>query len=139
MTLRFLLDKNVLSERLRPVPDEGIVREMRRHGEEIATASPVWHELVFGCSLLPPSRKRSAIEEFLHGVIAGSIPILPYDAAAAEWHGGERARLARGGRTPPFADGQIAAIAHVHDLEIITADVKHYLPFEGVRVRDWRS
>lgn len=111
---------------------------MRRHGEEIATASPVWHELVFGCSLLPASTKRKAIEEYLYRVVAVSIPILDYDAAAAEWHGKERARLARAGRTPPFADGQIAAIARVHDLEIVTANADDYIGFEGVRVSDWR-
>jgi tRNA(fMet)-specific endonuclease VapC len=139
LTLRYLLDTNVISERLRPAPNRGIVERMRAHEEEIAAAAPVWHELVYGCNLLPPSRKRSAIEKFLYEVIVPSLPILPYDAAAAEWHGRERARLSREGRTPPFVDGQIAAIARTHDLEIVTTNPKDYLPFEGVRIRDWRS
>ena len=71
--------------------------------------------------------------------MAACIPFFPYDAQAAEWHGKERARLAREGLTPPFVDGQIAAIARIHDLEIITANTKDYLPFEGIRVSDWRS
>ncbi len=37
-----------------------------------------------------------------------TLPILPYDERAAEWHGEERARLKRSGRIAPFADGQIA-------------------------------
>jgi tRNA(fMet)-specific endonuclease VapC len=71
--------------------------------------------------------------------VAIGIPIFPYEAAAAEWHGKERARLAREGLTPPFVDGQIAAIARIHDLEIITANTVDYLTFDGLRARDWRS
>jgi tRNA(fMet)-specific endonuclease VapC len=138
LTPRYLIDTCVISERLKPAPDEGIVEKMRRHEGEIATGSPVWHELVYGCSLLPISKKRNAIEEYLLRVVAVGIPILPYDSQAADWHGKEQARLAREGQTPPFVDGQIAAIARIHDLEIITVNVKDYLPFEGVRIRDWR-
>lgn len=139
MSLRYLLDTGVISERLRPSPNRGIAAGMDRHGDEIALASPVWHELVFGCALLPPSRKRRAIERFLYEVVAPTLPILGYDSAAAEWHGRERARLAREGRPPPFVDGQIAAVAKVNDLAIVTMDVRDYLIFEGIEVRDWRS
>ncbi len=139
MSRRFLLDTNIISERLRPAPNRGIVDGMRRHEGECATASPVWHELLYGCYLLPPSRRRSAIEKYLHGVVAVGLPILDYDAEAAAWHAAERARLSRAGKTPRFADGQIAAIAKVHDLEIITTNLKDYLPFEGIRIRDWQT
>jgi len=59
-------------------------------------------------------------------------------AAAAEWHARERARLTRAGTPPSFVDGQIAAIARIHDLEIVTTNGKRYEVFEGIRVRDWR-
>jgi tRNA(fMet)-specific endonuclease VapC len=70
-------------------------------------------------------------------VVAPSIPILPYDEAAADWHARERARLLSEGRKPPFADGQIAAIAKVHDLAIVTANVRDFEAFEGITVEDW--
>src|SRR5438876_2341670 len=36
------------------------------------------------------SRKhRAALEAYLRDVVQGSVPILPYDAAAASWHGQE--------------------------------------------------
>ena len=139
MSWKFLLDTNVLSERARPRPNRGIVERLERHELEIATAAPVWHELIFGCALLPRSKKRADLEMYLREAVAGSLPILPYDAACAEWHGEERARLIRLGRTPPFADGQIAAIAHVHGLEIVTVNLEDFGDFEGVRVVDWRS
>jgi tRNA(fMet)-specific endonuclease VapC len=136
---KFLLDTNVLSECARPRPNQGIVERLERHEHEVATAAPVWNELLFGCALLPRSRKRADLEAYLREVVDAALPILPYDSACAEWHGGERARLVRLGKTPPFVDGQIAAVARVHGLEIITANVEDFGHFEGVRAVDWRS
>jgi tRNA(fMet)-specific endonuclease VapC len=39
--------------------------------------------------------------------------------------------------TPPFADGQIAAIAAVHGLTLVTANVADFRPFKGLQVRRW--
>jgi len=112
---------------------------MREHQEEIATASVVWHEMYFGCCWLPPSVRREAIEEYLNAVVAPSIPILPYDTRAAGWHAAERARLTGMGRTPPFADGQIAAVASVNDLVLVTANLTDYEGFRDIRMVDWRE
>jgi tRNA(fMet)-specific endonuclease VapC len=65
------------------------------------------------------------------------MPILPYDADAADWHAAERARLAFAGRVPPFVDGQIAAIAVTRGLTLVTANVADFRPFAGLTVIDW--
>lgn len=65
--------------------------------------------------------------------------ILPYDEAAADWHADERARLAAIGLTPPFADGQIAAVAAVNGLVLVTANVADFRHFQGVTVEDWHA
>ncbi len=49
----------------------------------------------------------------------------------------ERARLGRSGRTPAFVDGQIAAVARVNDLVLVTGNLAHYRDFEGLVVEDW--
>ena len=139
MSWRFLLDTNVLSEPARSRPHAGIMERLKRHELEIVTAAPVLHEITFGCALLPASRKRAELERYLGEVVEATLPILPYDAACARWHGRERARLVRLGKTPPFVDGQIAAIARVHDLEVVTRNLEDYRLFEGVRAVDWRS
>ena len=95
--------------------------------------------MLFGCFRLPPSVRRSAIQEYLNEVVAASIPILPYDAQAAGWHAAERARLSGIGRTPPFADGQIAAVANVNDLTLVTANLDDYAAFHDIQVEDWRT
>lgn len=138
MSLKFLLDTNIVSEPLRPQPLHGVVRKLTRHEDEIAISSVVWHELRFGAERLPPSRRRNAIVQYLDEVVAATMPILDYDRAAAEWHAKERARLAARGETPPFADGQIAAIAHVNDLILVTFNDADFRQFQGLRVASWR-
>ncbi len=139
MTPKYLLDTNILSEPLLPAPDELVLRRLKEHQEEMVTASVVWHELLFGCYRLPSSARRAAIEEYLGEVVGPSIPVLSYDARAARWHAAERARLTGIGRTPPFADGQIAAIAGVNELTLVAANLSDYAPFEDVQVVDWHA
>lgn len=137
MMLRYLLDTNAVSEPLRPRPSKGLLNKMRRHEGEIAIASIVWHELHFGSARLRAGARREAIERYLAEVIAVSFPILDYDRTAAEWHAAERARLVLSGRTPAFVDGQIAAVAQVNDLTLVTANKSDFDLFKGLRVQDW--
>lgn len=97
----------------------------------------VWHELRFGVARLARSEKRGAIEAYLEEAVRRALPILPYDEEAAAWHALERARLERRGRSPGAADGQIAAIAHVNELILVTANVRDFRRFAELRVEDW--
>ncbi len=133
----YLLDTNIVSETLRPKPNEKIMARLKKHQTEIAIAAIVWHELWYGAKRLDPSRKRTTIEEYLEQVLAPTVPILSYDARAAEWHADKRARLARIGKTMPFADGQIAAIAYVNDLTLVTLNIADYKNFDGIKLKDW--
>jgi len=139
VSLRFVLDTNVLSEPARPKPDPGVQRRLLKAEGTIATASPVWHELWFGCDRLPPSRRRATLEAYLLDVVAPRVPVIGYDDSAAKWHAAERARLASSGSTPAFVDGQIAAIARVNGLILVTANVADYVGFDGLVVEDWRG
>jgi tRNA(fMet)-specific endonuclease VapC len=137
VSLKYLLDTNIVSEPLRPSPSRTVLRRLASHEGEAAIASIVWHELHFGCARLPVSRRREAIERYLEDVVLASFPILDYDRAAAEWHARERVRLEAAGKTPPFVDGQIAAIACVNDLVLVTANKVDFRGFKGLRVEGW--
>ena len=63
--------------------------------------------------------------------------ILPYDDRAAEWHAKERARLSVKGSTPSFVDGQIAAIAQVNGLILVTRNIDDFKPFDGLKIENW--
>ena len=139
MTLRYLLDTDVLSEPLYSKPDQKVMDKLKEHAGAICTATIVWHELLFGCYRLPPSRKRRVIERYLGDVVGSTVPLLPYDERAAEWHAAERARLEAKGQPRPFADGQIAAIAKVNGLVLVTHNSGHYRDYDGLPVEQWHQ
>jgi tRNA(fMet)-specific endonuclease VapC len=134
---KYLLDTNVLSEPLRPVPDRKILRRLRKYEGLVATSSLVLHELKYGARRLPESKKRRAIEEYIDAVVGTTVAILPYDEVAAVWHAAERARLGKIGKTPAFVDGQIAATAKVNGLTLVTRNVKNYSLFDGLAIENW--
>ena len=118
-------------------PNKRVLRKLEENGANCAIGAPVWHELVYGTSRLPAGKKRGALEAFLNDVVRTAFPILAYDEIAAEWHARERARLEEDGRTPPFVDGQIAAIAHTQGLTLVTANTKDFHWFAAVKTIDW--
>lgn len=135
--MRYLLDTNIVSAPIARHPDPNIVQRLEERGLECAIAAPVWHELTYGCSRLPRGRRRSALESYVNDVVRASFPILPYDDAAATWHGTERARLEALGRPAPYVDGQIAAIAHANALVVVTVNTKDFAAFTGLKIEDW--
>jgi len=137
VTLRYLLDTSIVSSPMSRTPNPRIVQHLDEHGHECAIAAPVWHELTYGCRRLARGRRRTALETYLRDVIQAAFPILPYDAVAATWHGDERARLEHLGRPAPFTDGQIAAIAHVNGLVLVTANVRDFARFKDLEVANW--
>lgn len=135
--IRYLLDTNVLSQAVLARGDRGVLARLETDYRSCGVPSPVVHELTYGFERLEPSAKRRLLEEFVRDAVCRGLPILPYDESAAVWHAAERARLERRGRTPSAADGQIAAIAAVHGLTLVTANLRHFADFDGLRVEDW--
>ena len=138
MSIRYLLDTNVVSEPLRPQPHPLVLARIQQHETRMCIASIVWHELLFGCYRLSVSARRASIEHYLLHVVAPTVPILEYDEKAAAWHAVERARLGALGRTPSFADAQIAAVASTNTLVLVTFNTADYVDFDGLSVEDWR-
>jgi tRNA(fMet)-specific endonuclease VapC len=137
VTLRYLLDTSIVSAPMSKLPPPQLIKRLAHHGHESAISYPVWHELTYGWRRLAPGKRRDALESYLNEVVRASFPILPYDEAAATWHGYERARLEGLGIPAPFVDGQIAAIAHTNGLALITANVRDFARFKELQVTDW--
>jgi tRNA(fMet)-specific endonuclease VapC len=137
MTLRYLLDTSFLSRAIAPRPVVAVLEWLRLHDAESGTGAPVLHEMRYGSLRLPPSHRRTDIERFIQNSVLARLTILPYDERAAEWHARQRARLATIGRTPPYVDGQIAAIAATNGLVLVTANVADFSDFQGLQIADW--
>jgi tRNA(fMet)-specific endonuclease VapC len=136
MRLKYLLDTNVVSELMRPTPNPIIVERVNFHQSEIAIASVVIHELLYGCLRLPESKKRQTLLNSIEES-ALSRTVLDYDSEAAQLHAQERARLSKIGKTLAFADGQIASIASSNDLILVTNNVADFQYFENLKIENW--
>jgi tRNA(fMet)-specific endonuclease VapC len=134
--VRYLLDTSIISETRKVRPNGATLERLLRHGGVSTICAPVWQELLYGCERLPTGKRRTNLEDHLQNIVRQLFPILPYDEAAATWHASERVRLERRGKTAPFVDGQIAAIAAVRGLTVVTTNVEDFKPFE-VRVEAW--
>ncbi|MCC5634173.1 hypothetical protein LC613_43005 [Nostoc sphaeroides CHAB 2801] len=55
MSLKFLLNTNILSEPARPIPNANVLHKLDIHKSEVAVSSVVVHELLYGCLRLPES------------------------------------------------------------------------------------
>jgi tRNA(fMet)-specific endonuclease VapC len=93
MSLRYLLDTNLISEPIRPAPNANVLAQLVAAKATVAIASVVWHEVLVGCYRMPESIPRQVIETYPQEEVKAKLPILPYTQAAAEWFARERARL----------------------------------------------
>lgn len=133
--LKYVLDTNILSERARPRPDPRVRSRLHAHMHEVCTAAPTLHELEYGLARMPDGVRKQRLARYLKGVLL--LEILPYDRDAARWHAEERARLTRRGRTPPFVDGQIAAVAATNGLTLVTGNTDDFDGFTNLTVENW--
>ncbi len=108
-----------------------------QHQLESVICTIVWHELLFGMHCLPAGARKTFLADYLTNEVRIAFDRLPYDEAAAEWHAEERGRLQRVGKTAPFADGQIASIAAVNNLTLVTLNRADFANFKGLRIKSW--
>jgi predicted nucleic acid-binding protein len=132
--VNFLVDANVLCEPTRPEPDRGVVEWLRAHEREIAIAPIILGEIRFGILLLPSGNRRRQLESWLDEGVK-RIHCLPWDAASGLRWSRLLADLRAKGRSLPVKDSMIAASALVHDLTIVTRNVRDFQS-AGVRVEN---
>jgi len=139
VTLRYLLDTGALAEPVKPQLNAAFMARLAQHQSACAIASVTWHEALCGVARLADGARRRALTRYLTDVVARTLPILPYDEAAAARLADLRVRRERAGRPLPFADGQIAAIASASRLVVVTANVSDFSDIEGLVVENWSA
>lgn len=119
-----IVDTDVLSELMRPAPDERVLRWMDqiRRGE-FWTTSIVIAELSAGVAALPQGRRRLLLGDALDLMIERfDERVLPFGGGAALEYGRIVALRSQLGRPIGMADAQIAAIAMHADAVLATRD-----------------
>ena len=137
MVIRFLLDTNILSEPTKRYPNMRVMQQLAANSGQFAIASVSYHEVMVGYLRLPESQKRREIETYMQQSVDGVLEILPYDNTAARWHALERTRLRQAGKTPPYGDGQIAAIAATNNLTLVTRNTDDFQYFQNLQMANW--
>lgn len=127
-----LFDTDAISELLRPRPATAYVRWVGSvPREEQFTSAVVVGELYQGAFRSPAAARHL---ENIDSRILPAVTVLPYDVPAARVYGEIRARLEAEGRPLADADLQIAATALLHDLELVTGNLKHFSRVPGLRI-----
>ena len=122
-----LLDTNVLSELTRPRPSPRVAQWFETNEPLLALPVITLAELRYGIARLPTGRRRSSLLRFWLATrdhFRGRI--FAFDERAAEVYGDVAAAAAGKGTRLNVADGQIAAIALVHDMSVATRDTSGF-------------
>jgi len=120
-----ILDTNVLSETMRPAPNEAVIAWVERHGADIATTAITVAELRYGVERLPVGSRKRALETVLDSGLAG-IPVLPFGEPEAVAYAAIRAAHEAAGVVAGTFDVQIAAIAAIGGHALATRNIKHF-------------
>jgi tRNA(fMet)-specific endonuclease VapC len=131
--MRYLLDTNVcvmyLNGRSASVRD----RLLSVPFEDMAVCSVVKAELFYGAMRSNnPTRTLERQQEFLRPFVS-----LPFGDESASVCGQIRARLASAGTPIGAYDLQIATIALVNNLTLVTHNIREFERVEGLQVEDW--
>jgi predicted nucleic acid-binding protein len=124
-----LLDTNIVSQRIKPHPDEKVMRWLSQLPEGDAFLSVVTIlELRTGIDLLPAGRKRRDLESWLVADIRRGYAarILPITEEIADICGRLIARGQKEGAIPEANDALFAATAMVHGLQLATLNRRHF-------------
>lgn len=132
MTLRYLLDTNVLSALIRD-PQGPFAQRIAAAGEEtVCTSVLVAAELRYGAHKSGSVRLAERVD-----LILSTLEILPLEVPADRHYGDIRQRLARLGTPIGPNDLLIAAQARSLDLTVVTANEREFARVPGLRIENW--
>ena len=133
--MRVLLDTDVVSLMLREQEPARLLERLAATAREDMHLSVVSvREVLYGLyrqSGLEPLRRR------FEDRILPRVVVLPFGVEAARVCARLQADLARTGQPLDLPDLEIASIALVHDLALVTANERHFRRVTGLRVHNW--
>ncbi len=135
-----LLEINVVSEPLRPVPDARVIEWIDAQPVETVFLSAVTvAELRAGIALLPAGKRRSGLQQSLEKrvlpLFAGRV--LPFELACTQAYAELMAKARAAGLAIAAADGYIAAIAAANGLALATRDAGPFQAAGVVVINPW--
>ncbi|REC94701.1 type II toxin-antitoxin system VapC family toxin [Kushneria indalinina] len=127
-----VLDTNVLSELMRPVPNDEVVRWLDEQASEAVFVTAITvAEILHGIARLPEGARRRRLADAAAGMLEEDLAgkVLPFDTDSAVIYSRCVAARENSGRPIGMADAQIAAICLQHQAMLATRNLKD---FEGL-------
>jgi tRNA(fMet)-specific endonuclease VapC len=129
----YLIDTNHASAFMSNVqPLTNRITQSAKSGERFYLSMTVVGELYF--AVYASSRRHHNLTNLKR--LLERIAILDFDVAAAEEYGRIKAELKTKGRPIPGTDTQIAAVARLHNLVVLSAD-RHLRYVDDLQVESW--
>lgn len=130
--MRYMLDTNLCIYLMKAHPPEVMARLLQLDHGDVVMSIITYAELRVGLEGLGSSRAQN--ERALH-LLTTDIPVLPFDEAAAERYGVQRA-VVRDRRRDAF-DRLIAAHAASLSLTLVTNNETDFRDYPGLIVENW--
>lgn len=137
--MSYLVDTNVLSELRRKLPDEGVVHWFEQRPPSTLYLSVLTlGEIRKGIEGAMDTQRRQRLRDWLGTDLQAFFTgrVLPVDTMVADRWG---SLLAAAGRPLPAIDSLLAATALVHDLVLVTRNVKDFANLSVQVFNPWRG
>ena len=137
-----LLDTNVISEPLRREPEPRVIEWIDAQALETLYLSAITvAELRSGIALLPPGKRRSALQENLEKQVLPLFTgrVLPFDLSCTRAYADLIAKTKNAGLAIATADGFIAAIAITNSFAVATRDNSPFEAAGSAVINPWNS
>ncbi len=135
----FLVDTNVLSEIVRPTPDERVLKFLARESDLWISVVSL-HELAYGAARIVEAGRRHRLTSWLESIRArfnGRLIVI--DEAIAHAAGRARGQALIQGHTISALDALIAASALAHSLTLATRNIRDFESLQVVLIDPWRD
>lgn len=137
-----ILDTNVVSEIMRPEPDDAVwVWVATQTPAGLHTTSITLAEMLYGISIMPDGLRSRTMSQAVGRIFADyfSERILPFDRNAAVAYAAVMAGRRKIGKPISIVDAQIAAIARAHGATVATRNVRDFAECGIEVVNPWQQ
>lgn len=125
-----VLDTNVLSEVMRPVPDAGVLAWLAVQPRlSLFTSTITRGELLYGVFLLPEGRRKEGLLHVLQDIFEEDLAgqILSFDSASADAFAEIAIARREAGRPISQNDAMIAAVARSRGASLATRNIRDFV------------
>lgn len=125
-----LIDTNIVSEMMKPIPDVEVAAWLdRQDAMHLFISTITIGEISYGLNVLASGKRKTSLEKSFYNVIrqAFEYRILTFDEVAAHLYGVIMSQRKQQGKPMSIADGQIAAIARAHNCAVATRNIVDFI------------